>query len=174
MRNIPELIVLFRAEPELPVGLKLKTDSFREGWSFVRSASASRLEKKIRMHQWHFIRITARVLQSGVGESSQQAIVCALRLALRSVSEYFNAVEIRRIHLTAYPWFVLAGVEVYPIRIQQSAVLAVSDNALPLPAFVRKTRPPLSAPWLSSRNSHATPVLKEMPVSSARTHGGLQ
>lgn len=174
MVQITELSVLLRAKIELPVRLKLATEEFREGWSFVRLGGASRLERKIQRHRWHFIRIADGSLRSGVGETSQQAIACALKLALRSISEYFNAVEVRRIQLTTYPWFVLAKVGVYPLRIQQSAVQVVLDSALPLPAHARNRQLPVSGPWLSPRYGSAMPMLKEMLISSGSTQERAQ
>jgi hypothetical protein len=174
MLKIAELSVLSRAQIKLPVRLKLATEEFREGWRFVRSGGANQLEKRIQRQGWHFIRIADGVLQSGVGESSQQAIACALKLALRSISEYFNAVEVRRIHLTMYPWFVLAKVGVYPLRIQQSAVHVVPDSAFPFPPRARNRQLPVSRPWLSARYGSAIPMLKEMLISPGRAHERTQ
>ncbi len=174
MLKIAERNVLLRAQGELPVGLKLATKEFRDGWDFIRSGSANQLERKIRTRGWHFIRIADEVQRSGVGESSQQAIACALKLALCRINEYFNAAEIRCIHLKAYPWFVLARVEVYPLRIQQMEVQAVPDDATPLPAFTRKKRLRPSIPWTSPSYGCALPLFKEMLVSSGSTHEGAQ
>ena len=55
MRTIAEQNVLLRLHVELPVGLRLTTHEFREGWNFV-TGDASRLEKKIRMRGWNFIK----------------------------------------------------------------------------------------------------------------------
>jgi hypothetical protein len=171
MHNITELNVLLRARTELPPGLKLETSEFSAGWDFIRHGRASGLEKKVQKRQWHFIRIADESLQSGIGETSRQAIAGALKLALRSISAYFNAVEIRRIHLTKYPWFVLARVGVYPIRIQQSAVQSVPDDALPIPVSLQKKRQlPVSAPWLSPGPDCRMALLKEMLISSRSTH----
>ena len=72
--------------------------------------------------------------RSGVGQTSQEAIAGALKLALRRVSERFNAAEVESIELKKYPWFVLAKVKVYPYQIQQGAVLSVFNDATTLPA----------------------------------------
>ena len=127
MRTIAEQNVLLRVRVELPVGLKLATHEFREGWNFV-TGDASRLEKKIRTRGWNFIKIADGTLKNGVGETSQEAIAGALKLALRQMSAHFNAVEVERIELTQYPWFYLAKVRIYPYRIQQDAILPVSDE----------------------------------------------
>jgi hypothetical protein len=47
MPTIAAQNVLLRMRVELPVGPKLATHEFRDGWNFVTS-NASRLEKKIR------------------------------------------------------------------------------------------------------------------------------
>lgn len=172
MRNIVELIPLLRARTELPAGLNLAACAFGEGWNFVRFRGVIGLETKIGMHGWHFIRISDGSLRSGVGETSQQAIACALKLALRTISEHFNGVEVGRIQLTRYPWFTLARVRVYPFRIQQSAVQPVPDDALPLPAFTRRRRLPASAPWLAPESGCPMPLLRQMLLESRSSEAG--
>jgi hypothetical protein len=166
MRTIAELNMLLRARVELPVGLKLATEEFREGWNFVRSGDARRLEKKIQTRGWSFIKIADGSLRSGVGETSQEAIASALKLALRRVSTHFNAVEVEHIELTQYPWFFLARVRVYPYRIQQGAVVPLPDEAAAMPMAARSRRlPPQSAEPFPHFGS-AMPMLKEMLVSA--------
>ena len=174
MLRITGSSVFLRTQIKLPVLLKLATEQFQEGWDFIPSARASGLEKKIRSYGWYSIRIAEGSLRSGVGETPQQAIACALKLAVRGISEYFNALEIRRIQLTEYPWFFLARVLVHPLRIQQSAIQAVPDDALPLPSFARKRQSRLSTPWTSLRYGCAVPLLKEMLSSSASAREGAQ
>jgi hypothetical protein len=168
MCKIAELNVLLRARVELPVGLELATGEFREGWNFLRSGGASGLERKIGMRGWHFIRIADASLRSGVGESPQEAIAGALKLALRSIGEFFNGVEVGPIQLTRYPWFILARVGVYPFRIQQTEVQPVPDDALPVPAFARKRRLPAGAPWPAPQYRCAMPLLRQTLVESRR------
>lgn len=149
VRKITELIVLLRARLELPAGLELKTDIFRGGWNFVRSRGVARLEKKIRLFGWHCVRTANELPICGVGETSQKAIASALQLALRRTGQYFNGVEVTRIQVTTYPWFVLARVGVHLFRIQQSPVQLVPDDALLHSFSVRKTRLKVTASWLS-------------------------
>jgi hypothetical protein len=158
MRTIAEQNVLLRMRVELPVGLKLATHEFREGWNFV-TGDASRLEKRIRMRGWNFIKIADGALKSGVGETSQDAIAGALKLALRHMSAHFNAVEVEHIELTQYPWFYLARVRIYPYRIQEGAVLPVSDEP---PSAPRQKRLPLHAAALYPEFGSAMPRLKQM------------
>jgi hypothetical protein len=132
MGNIAELIMLLRGRVELPDNLKLATEEFREGWNVVRSGGARRLDREIRRRGWHFIRIAEGSIRSGVGQTSQEAIAGALKLALRCLDKRFNAAEVEHIELKMYPWFFLARVTVYPYQIQQSAVLPVSDEVVPL------------------------------------------
>jgi hypothetical protein len=166
MRAISELNVLMRVRIELPIGLRLMTEEFREGWNFVRASNAKRLGKKIETQGWNFIKIAHSSLRSGVGDTSQEAIASALKLALRRVSEDFNAVEVEHIELTQYPWFFLARVRVYPYRIQQGAALPVPDEALSIPIAARqRTLPPQSAELFPHFGS-AMPMLKEMLVAS--------
>jgi hypothetical protein len=70
--------------------------------------------------------------RGGVGQTSQEAIASALKLALRHVSERFNAAEVESIEVKKYPWFVVAKVKVYPYQIQQSGVLSSFDQDMPM------------------------------------------
>jgi hypothetical protein len=132
MRNIAELTMLLRDHVQLPDDLKLVTEEFRECWNFVRSGDVHWLDKQIRTRGWHFMWISEELLKSGVGRTSQEAIANALKLALRRVNQRFNAAKVEHIELKKYPWFFLASVRIYPYQIQQSAVLSVSDQAVPL------------------------------------------
>jgi hypothetical protein len=132
MGNIAELTMLLRGHIELPDNLKLATEEFREGWNIVRSGGARRLHREIRRRGWHFIRIGEGSLRSGVGQTSQQAIAGALRLALRCLSERFNAAEVEHIELKTYPWFFLARVTVYPCQVRRSPVLPAPEEGVPL------------------------------------------
>jgi hypothetical protein len=165
MRTIAEMNVLLRVRVELPVGLKMATDEFREGWNFLRTVNVQRLEKKIRKRGWNFIKIATGDLRSGVGPTAQEAIASALNLALRRVSEHFNAVEVEEVELIRYPWFFLARVKVYAYRIQESAVLPVSDEpvSIPMKARVRKF-PPVSTE-MPPDFSRAIPMMREMLTS---------
>jgi hypothetical protein len=165
MRTIAELNMLLREQVELPLGLKLTTEEFREGWSFVRKADARRLGKKIQTRGWNFIRIADGSLRSGVGDTSQEAIASALKLALRRVSIHFNAVEVKQIELTKYPWFVLARVKVYPYRIQREAQVQLMEETLPLPVASRSRGLLDGSSEILPDFSRAMPMLKEMLVS---------
>jgi hypothetical protein len=165
MRNIAETNMLLRSRLELPDGLKLATDDFREGWQFVRTLNAGRLKKRLRTCGWNFIRIGNGMLKSGVGDTSQEAIASALKLALRHISERFNAIEVEHIDLTQYPWFFLAKVSVNPYRIQEGAILAPPDKALPQPITPRERRLPVHAAALYPHFGSAMPMLKQMLTS---------
>jgi hypothetical protein len=166
MPTISESNLLLRAQIELPGGLNLATEEFREGWNFVRKVNAQRLEKKIRTRGWNFIKISDESLRSGVGDTSQEAIANALRLALRRVSAQFNAAEVDDIELTEYPWFFLARVRVYPYHIQQGAVLTDPDESFSAPIAPRRRRLPLNADVLYPNFGSAMPQLKQMLISS--------
>jgi hypothetical protein len=166
--------MLLRSGTELPDGLKLATDEFREGWEFVRSLDARRLENKIVLCGWNFIRIADESLRSGVGETSQEAIASALKLALRRVSAHFNVVEVEHIELTQYPWFFLARVRVYPFRIQQGAVLPIPDESLPALIVPRQRRLPAHAEVLYPHFGSALPQLRQMQAISSTAQTGPQ
>jgi hypothetical protein len=165
MRNIAESNIFLRGQVEVPNGLKLATVEFCAGWNYVRSADARRLGKKIHACGLNFTNSAYEAMKSGVGNSSQEAIANALTLTLRHVSESFNAVEVKHIELTQYPWFFLARVNVCPYRIQQGAVLPIPDEALPLPATQRPRRLPVHSPELYPYFGSAIPMLREMLIS---------
>jgi len=177
-RKIAKLNLLLRTAIELPVGLELATEEFREGWNFVRPGNARRLGKKVQARGWNFIKIADGELRSGVGDTSQEAIASALRLALRRVSNHFNAAEVEHIELTQYPWFFLARVRVYPYRIQEGAVLPVPDEAAPMPIDAGPKRSPFLADELLPHFGSAMPMLKELLISSrasgASSKAGIQ
>ena len=123
MGKIAKRTMLLRGHIELPDNLKLATEEFREGWNIVRSGGARLLDREVRRRGWHFIRIREGSLRGGVGQTSQEAIAGALKLALRCLSERFNAAEVENIELKIYPWFFLARVTVYPYQIGRIAVV---------------------------------------------------
>jgi hypothetical protein len=96
------------------------------------------LEKKISAREWSFIKIAEGVQASGVGETSQEAISSALRLALLRMSVQFNAVEVEHIELSQYPWFIQARLRVCQYRIQQGAVLLSPMNFRLLPLLLER------------------------------------
>ena len=151
MRELAELTMLLREGAELPDGLKLVTEEFREGWNLVRSGDAHCLYRKVRRRRWHLLRIEEGSLRSGVGKESQEAIACALNLALRRVGARFNAAEVEHIELKQYPWFFIAKVRVYPYQIQQSAVLSAANESVCLPM-------PLPAELIASTKITFLPV----------------
>jgi hypothetical protein len=174
MRTIAESTMLLRADIELPDGLGLATDEFREGWNFVRTVNAQRLEKRILTRGWNFIKIPDESLRSGVGDTSQEAIANALRMALRRVSPHFNTAKVEDIELTQYPWFFLARVRVYPYNIQQCAALSMPDEALPAPILSRPRRLSPHATALYPHFGSAMPQLKQMLVLSKTAPAGAQ
>jgi hypothetical protein len=150
MGNIAERTMLLRGQIELPNTLKLTTEEFREGWNIVRSGGAHRLDREIRRRGWRSIRIDEGSLRSGVGQTSQEAITGALKLALRCLSERFNAAEVEHIELKIYPWFFLARVMVCPYQIGRIAV--VPD---PVEGVTLVSMPPLAESATTTGNSAA-------------------
>ncbi|MGA3010022.1 MAG: hypothetical protein ABSD72_07145 [Terracidiphilus sp.] len=134
MRTIAQSHILLRNRLELPEGIRLATEEFREDWSFVRSRNVLRLEKQLVLHGWSFVRIADGAMRSGVGDTSQEAIASGLKLALRHINTHFNAAEVEYIELTQYPWFALARVRVLPCIIRRGAALsgAYESEALPV------------------------------------------
>jgi hypothetical protein len=105
VRTIAEMNLLIRACMELPAGLRLTTDQFREGWELVQPEDAGELKRRMRKSERSLIRIGDGILKSGLGDTSQEAVNCALKRALRMIGECIPAVEVGEINLTRYPWF---------------------------------------------------------------------
>jgi hypothetical protein len=139
MLSLTESNMLLRRQAKLPVGFKVATEEFRDGWGLMRSGGAARLEKKVRARGWNLIAIPNGSLRSGVGDTSQTAIASALGQALRGVDAQANAVEVERVELTQYPWFFLARVRVHTYRIQPGAEQPVLTESV-TPATARHRR----------------------------------
>ena len=122
MHTIVERNWLVRARMKLPGCLMLASSYFRDGWDFIQFENAERLDNRLRSMGWNLVKICG-FQKSGVGDSSQQAIAGALKLALRTIGGHLSAVEVGDISLKGYPWFCLATVVVYPYWIRQSTAL---------------------------------------------------
>ena len=173
MCKIIESNVLLRAQAELPMGFKVATEEFRDGWNRMRSGGARRLERKVLTRGWNFIRVADGTLRSGVGETSQKAIASALRLALRRVDAHSNAVEVEQIELTRYPWFFLARVRVHPYRIQQGSALPASARTAEVPIASRGSRSSTRADGVYPSFAGAMPLLKKMLTVPVAASGSL-
>jgi hypothetical protein len=132
MRDLAELNVLLRLQAEMPEGLKLATDYFRDGWHRLRATSARGLETKIKARKWHFIRTPKCITGSGTGTTPQQAVVRALDHALSEVRPYLNAIEVADIQSTQYPWFWLTRIRLETYRIQEGEFLDVPHEMMSL------------------------------------------
>jgi hypothetical protein len=174
MRIITELNVLLRARTALPSGLRITTEEFREGWSFMLAFNAQQLIDRVQSCGWNIIRIAEGLQACGVGDTSQEAIASGLRLALIRMSKRFNAVEVKYIELTKYPWFYLARVRVCPFRIHQDAVLPVPDEFLSSPILHRQRRLPHDADVLYPHFGSAMPQIRQMLTSSRTAEAGQQ
>jgi hypothetical protein len=163
---VAESNVMLRAQAEFPDGFKVASEMFLEGWTRMRSGGVVRLEKKVRVRGWNFLKIAEGAVKSGVGATSEEAIASALKLALRRVDAHSNAVEVERIQLTIYPWFCLARVRVLPYRIQEGGALAGPANVQPLPLAVCARQPLRQADELLPEFAAAIPILREMLIAS--------
>jgi len=166
VRAIAEMNLLIRACMELPVGLQLTSDPFREGWELVQREDAGELKKRMRTSGRNLIKIGDGILKIGLGDTSQEAIDCALKRALRMISERIPAVEVGEIRLTPYPWFCLARVTAFPYWIQQNSASLVPDRATLGAAAPRRGRPPRQADALDSAFASAIPRLTQELISS--------
>lgn len=122
MFEIAEHTTLVRKHAELPNGFAPVIEEFREGWSFVDSAGEPRREGKIQAPGWRLSWIAGASARGGVGQTHQEAVACALKLALRRVDESFSIAAVEHIQLTQYPWFILARVSVSSCEIQQDTL----------------------------------------------------
>jgi hypothetical protein len=166
MHTISESDILLRERIELPVSMRIAKEDFRNGWKFALIANAQELETQVHSSGWNLFTIADRLQASGVGETSQEAVSSALRLALLRMNARGNAAMVEHIELTKYPWFELARVKVRPICIQQSAAFADCDDLLSTPIAHRKRGLPLSAAALYPDFGSDMPQLKQILVSS--------
>jgi hypothetical protein len=176
MRTISELNMLLRAQAELPDGLNLATEEFHEGWKLCCARSTlSGWKRRYRRGDGILSRFPMNRCACGVGDTSQEAIASALKLALRRISTQFNAAKVEHIELVEYPWFFLARVRVYPCHIQQGAALAVPEESFSAhSAAPRLRRLPLQAKALYPYFGSNIPQLKQMLVSSRAAGAGPQ
>ena len=56
------------------------------------------------------------IRRSGIGQSAQEAMAGALKLALRLVDPSCHAAAVKEILMKEYPWFILARVTILPYR----------------------------------------------------------
>ena len=171
MCNIAALNVLLRTQTELPIGLNVPTEEFGEGWDLMQPGDMEQLNEEILARGWNLIKIEHGPQRSGVGDTREEAISTALRLSLRHISEYFNAVAVDCIELTEYPWFFLATVMLCPCRIQKDAVQSVPDDAPSHPIVRPHRRSPANSPELRPRFSAAMPAVREVLVLSRNIQG---
>jgi hypothetical protein len=140
MHKIKELTIIVRDQIQLPDELNLETEVFPEGWKVVQSGNAYWLDQQIRAYGWHFVRPSQGLLRSGVGQTPEEALTHASKLALRRIEARFNAVEVRSFEMSNYPGFCIARLQVFPCQIQMNAVLSPSgeDSELPMAACARR------------------------------------
>ena len=168
MQEITEHNILLRQSIELPKGLQLATEEFRDGWDLAPAIDAKRMEEQIQAHGWNFIRAGVGALRSGVGETSQESIASALKMSLRRIPATYNSIEVDHIELTEYPWFFLARVRVNPYCLQQGAELPIADEQLPGATTPRHRRLPIDSNVLYPYFGSAMPRLKEMLVTARK------
>jgi hypothetical protein len=128
MIKIAETKVLLRAAPCMPLGFKVATEEFRNGWCLMKSGGTQRLANKVRSLGWHMVRLAEVDLRSGVGKTGPDAVANALSLALRRLDGRSNAVEVEAVEIVDYPWFFLARLKVVPYSVQQQAALPLDDQ----------------------------------------------
>ena len=130
-----------------------------------RASAKENADPRIEPH----LRPAEGFLGSGVGNTSQEAIASALKLALRQLSESFHAAEVQNIHLMQYPWFFLARVTILPHRILQGEILTPSEDALPLTTASWPRRLPLESVVLNPDFASVIPQLRLALISSQRS-----
>lgn len=131
MREIIDRTILIRGSVRLPDDLEFVMEEFGEGWSCVYSGDSKWLDEQIGAHGWHFIRTNEEVSSTGVGETTHEAIVSALKLALRRVSDHFNASQVQHFEVIKYPRFFIAKAKIFPYQIDQNTTLLKSGEAAP-------------------------------------------
>jgi hypothetical protein len=126
MRDIIDRTILIRGSVRLPDDLEFVMEEFGEGWSCMRSGDSLWLDKHMRACGWHFIRTNEGVSSTGVGETTHEAISSALKLALRRVSDHFNASQVEHFEVIKYSGFFVAKVRIFSYQMQPSTTLLKS------------------------------------------------
>jgi hypothetical protein len=173
MRDIVELNVLLRVRAEMPNGLTLAADGFREGWNRLRIRNAKGLERKLKACKWHFIPDKPTVA-SGTGQTPQEAIACALDHALTEVGPELKAIEVGEIQSTQYPWFWLARVRIHAFRIQMSEELASQDLADLAHNSDAQPRPQVHSADFKHGFAQTMPLMEHASPRSPRLQSGVQ
>ena len=120
MLKSDEPAFLLRVDAQLPVDLKLKKRNFREVWESVPPSYARVFGKRVQRFEWQIVAEAEPLLTGGLGKTREAATAGALTLALRQVSESFNAARVEYLRVEQYPWFYLATVAVYPQAIRKA------------------------------------------------------
>jgi hypothetical protein len=128
MRELGQHTIFLRKHIMLPEGVALAGETFCKGWVVLQSGDASWLDKTIRSLGWHSTVLTGKYQKSGLASCAQCAIHRAVQLALRKISNRFNAAEIGHVVVAKYLWFYLARVGIFPRYIQESPFLGFCDE----------------------------------------------
>jgi len=171
MHNISRFILLFRQHVELPDGLNVVTEEFQDGWSVVCSGDSMSMDKSLQSLGWNFTWIGQGKSKTCFGKTSQDATRTALQLALRKISDEFNAVEVVQIDLTKLLWFYRARVRVSPYKIQPDSALSAIDTLVYCPSPQRRL--PLQTMQSSQQARRSKTLLKQTFLSPARSKEGL-
>lgn len=173
MRDIVELNVLLRVRAEMPQGLTLAADGFREGWNRLRTRNAKGLERKLKACRWHFIP-DKPMMASGTGQTPQDAIARALDHALAEVGPEQNAIEVGEIQSTQYPWFWLARVSIHAFQIQKSEELAAQDLAVLAHNSDARPRPQVHSADFKHDFAKTMPLMEHRSPRPPRPQSGVQ
>jgi len=154
-------------------------EAFGEGWSCVNSGDSQWLDKQIRARGWYFIRSNEEVSGTGVGETTHEAIINALKLALRRVSDNLSASHVEHFEVIKYPGFFVAKVKIFSYQIQPCATLpksgepsshtvpplakavnTTSCQAAPAASWSKHFRMPANSEFLTARSMEFVAVSK--------------
>jgi len=129
-----EPIFFVRVDAQIQLGLNLTSGKLWEGWDCVPLEGVR--GDRVEMRAGQLAACGKPFLKGGKGNTPQEAIARALKLALRQVSKSFNAARVEYLPVQKYPWFYLATVVVYPQAIQQrpsTIAFEVMRHRSPLP-----------------------------------------
>ena len=128
--------VFLRSECILPDQLDPFRQPIDKEWTIVEEIPALVFDTMIRQAGWHFLWLQGACSRRGFGLTEERAIRRALSLALKGVSNRFNAAELDSLEIAEYPGFHVAKATVQTLQIQRQASLniAVGQEPQPVPA----------------------------------------
>jgi hypothetical protein len=108
----------------LPESMDLKTDTYCDGWSLIRTVGSAELGRRIHDAGWHFFYLASGVKATVFGFRSNVAIRRAMkRLIAEVTSGRYNCIQIENVRTGSFLGIPFVSISARPRHIQKSQVL---------------------------------------------------